>query len=150
MINCEENMENVQLTKFEPNDAAFIKDNLPLYFKDNSISNIIDIIKRWSQELGYCILYNNEKVGIISLSKKGDNYSLGTAIIDKYQNNGIASKAFQLICAEAKKQGITKIISSCKKSNIPSINFHKKVGFQLTIEETNAAGYQMLRWEINI
>ena len=147
---CEENMGNIQLIKFKPADATFIKNNLPFYFKDNSVSNIRSIINRLTNELGYFILYNKEKVGIISLSQKDEGYSWGIAVIDKYQNNGIASKAFQLICAEAKKQCITKIISSCKKSNTPSIKLHEKVGFKLVKEETNAAGNEMLRWEINI
>ena len=142
---------SVSLKKFEKEDAVFIRDNFPTYFKDNSIENIESVIEGWKTSLGFCIMYDNQKVGIISLGEKQDKVlSWGTAILEEYRGKGIGTKAFELILVEAKKQGYTKIISSCAKSNIVSRNLHRKVGFTLIKEEINPAGNEMCRWERNI
>jgi len=144
-------MNKVKLEKFNKDDAKFIRDNFPTYFMDNSIDNIERIIESWNQSLGFCITYENHKVGIIALTEKQDkSLSWGSAIIKEYQGKGIATKAFELIVVEAQRQGYTKIISSCAKSNIASRNLHKKVGFNLIKEEVNSAGNEMCRWEMNI
>jgi len=141
----------VKLEKFKKEDAKFIKDNFPSYFKDNSIDNIERIIENWNQCLSFCITYENKKVGIVSLTEKEDkNLSWGTSILKDYQGKGIATEAFNLILKKAKKQGYTRIISSCIKNNIASINLHKKVGFYLIKEEINSAGNKMCRWEMTI
>lgn len=144
-------MSKISLQKFKKEDAIFIKNNFPTYFKDNSIENIEKIIGFWKSSLGFCIMYDNQKVGIIALTERQDkSLSWGTAILQEYQGKGIATKAFELIIIEAQKQGYSKIVSSCAKSNIASQNLHKKVGFDLIKEETNPAGNEMCRWEKNI
>lgn len=142
---------SVSLRKFEKEDAVFIRLNFPTYFKDNSIENIESIIDEWKHTLGFCIMYDNQKVGIIALGEKQDRaLSWGTGILEEYRGKGIGTKAFELIVKEAQKQGYSKIISSCAKSNIASRNLHKKVGFTLIKEEINPAGNEMCRWERNI
>ena len=144
-------MSKVSLQKFKKNDATFIRDNFPTYFKDNSIENIEKIIDKWKASLGFCIMCDNEKVGIIALTERPDkSSSWGTSIIKDYQGKGIATKAFELIVIEAQKQGYSKIISSCAKSNIASQKLHIKVGFDLIKEEINQAGNEMCRWEMHI
>lgn len=144
-------MLNIKLEKLKKEDATFIIDNFPTYFKDNSIENIEKIVNSWKSSLGFCIMYNNQKVGIIALTERQDkSLSWGTAILQEYQGKGIATKAFELIIIEAQKQGYSKIVSSCAKSNIASQNLHKKVGFDLIKEEINQAGNEMCRWEKNI
>ncbi len=110
-----------------------------------------ELLKVGIKSLGFCITYENQKVGIIALTEKQDkSLSWGSAIIKEYQGKGIATKAFELIVGEAQRQGYTKIISSCAKNNIASRNLHKKVGFDLIKEEVNSAGNEMCRWEMNI
>jgi len=142
---------SVSLKKFEKKDAVFIRDNFPTYFKDNSIENIESSIDKWKHTLGFCIMYDNQKVGIIALGEKQEGVLCwGTAILEEFRGKGIATKAFELILVEAKKQGYSKIISSCAKSNIASRKLHQKVGFRLIKEEINPAGNEMCRWERNI
>lgn len=142
---------SVSLKKFEKEDAVFIRDNFPTYFKDNSIENIESIIDEWKHTLGFCIMYDKQKVGIIALSEKQAGVlSWGSGIVEEYRGKGIATKAFELILVEAKKQGYSKIVSSCAKTNIASRNLHKKVGFTLIKEEINPAGHEMCRWERDI
>lgn len=144
-------MIKVNLEKFKKEDAKFIRDNFPTYFLDNSISNIENVIEEWSNSLGFCIKFENKKVGIISLTEKENRtLSWGTAIIKEYQRKGIATKAFKLAVRKAKRKGYTKILSSCAKDNIASQNLHKKVGFTLIKEEVNSSGNEMCRWEMVI
>ncbi len=144
-------MIKVKLEKFKKEDSKFIIDNFPTYFMDNSIENIERIINDWNHSLGFCIIYENQRVGIVSLTEKQDkSLSYGTSILKEYQGKGIATEAFKLVLKEAQKQGYTKIISSCIKSNIASRNLHKKVGFDLIKEEINSAGNEMCRWSMNI
>ena len=144
-------MQKVGLEKFKKEDASFIKDNFPTYFRDNSIQNIENIIDEWKETLGFCIMYGSEKVGIIALTEKQDKQlSWGEAIKEDFRGKGIAKEAFKLIIKEAQKRGYSKIVSSCAKSNIASQKLHKKVGFDLVKEEVNLAGNEMCRWEMNI
>ena len=144
-------MQKVSLEKFKKEDASFIKDNFPTYFRDNSIQNIENIIDEWKETLGFCIMYGKEKVGIIALTEKQDKQlSWGESIKEDFRGKGIAKEAFKLIVKEAQKRGYLKIISSCAKSNVASHNLHKRVGFELVKEEINLAGNEMCRWEMNI
>ena len=144
-------MLNVSLIKLNREDVKFIKDHFSTFFKDNSIENIERIIDSWKQSLGFGVVCDNQKVGIIALSEKADqSLSWGVAILEDYQGKGIATKAFELVVNEAKQKGYSKIISSCAENNIASKNLHKKVGFSLIKEEINQAGNKMCRWEISI
>lgn len=144
-------MANVSLEKFKKEDAIFIRDNFPTYFRDNSIENIENVIEQWENSLGFCIMCDNKKVGIIALTERQDkSLSWGTSIIEDFRGKGIATKAFGLAVVEAKKKGYSTIISSCSKSNIASLHLHKKAGFDLIKEEINPAGNEMCRWEMNI
>ena len=142
-------MSNVRLEKFKKEDALFIqKFNCLL---DNGIQNIENLIRNWQTSLGFCIIYNNEKVGFISLSEKENRtLSWGIGIIEDMRGKGIGQEAFKLILSEAKKRGYKKIISSCAKENIASKRLHEKVGFKLIKEEINAVGHCMCRWEMDI
>ena len=144
-------MQQVRLEKFKKEDATFLQENFSYGFLDKSIENFENIIEGWKTSLGFCIVYNDEKVGFISLSEKQDKkLSWGTAIKEEYRGKGIAGEAFKLIVQEAKKRGYFTIISSCAKSNTASQALHKKVGFSLIKEEINQAGNELCRWEMNI
>lgn len=144
-------MQKVRLVKFKKEDATFLLENFSYGFLDKSIENFENLIEKWKTSLGFCIIYNDEKVGFISLGEKQDKkLSWGIAIKEEYRGKGIAGEAFNLIVQEAKKRGYSTIISSCAKSNTASKKLHKKVGFDLIKEETNLAGNEMCRWEMNI
>ena len=142
-------MLDVRLEKFKKEDAQFIQNFNCLL--DNSIQNIERLIHNWQTSLGFCIVYNSEKVGIISLSEK-ENRTLSweIGIIEDMRGKGIGKEAFKLILSEAKKRGYKKIVSSCAKENIASKRLHEKVGFQLIKEDVNAVGRCVCRWEMDI
>lgn len=145
-------MEKVGLAKFVKEDAKFIKENFPNYFRDNSIENIERIIVETKPDaLWFCITYDGEKVGIISLGEKQDKkLSWGIMIKEEYRGKGIAQTAFELIKTKAKERGYSTIISSCSTDNIASTRLHEKCGFDLIKTEINQAGNEMHRWEREI
>ena len=145
-------MKNVDLIRFKKEDAAFIQENFPTYYRDNSIENIERMIVETKPDaLWFCITYGGEKVGIISLGEKQDNkLSWGVMIKEEYRGKGIAQKAFDLIKNKAKTQGYSTIISSCSTDNIASTRLHEKCGFNLIKTEVNQAGNEMYRWEMQI
>lgn len=141
----------IDLIKFEKEDAEFIKENFPSYFKDNSIENIEKIIESWQSTLSFCITFNDKKVGIITLGEKQDKkLSLGMMIKDEFQGKGIAQFAFELIKSKARELGYSTIISSCSIDNIASIRLHQKCGFKLIKAEINTSGKEMYRWGMEI
>ena len=110
-------MQKVSLEKFKKEDAAFIKDNFPEYFRDNSILNIENIIDEWKEKLGFCIMYGSEKVGIIALTEKQDKQlSWGEAIKEEFRGKGIAKEAFKLIVKEAQKEDIQRLFLHVQKT----------------------------------
>ena len=144
-------MEKIELIKFTNEDACFIRENFPNYFRDNSIEHIEKIIEGWKEKLCFCILYENKKVGIMSLGEKDEGKLVwGVMIKEEYRNKGIAQNAFFLIKEKAKEKGYSTIISSCSKKNIASIRLHEKVGFVLKKTEINKIGNEMCRWEMKI
>jgi len=143
-------MKKVSLIKFKKEDAEYIQKNFPNYFKDNSIINIENVIEKWKNSLAFCIVYNNEKVGIISFGEKQDKkLSWGMEIKDGFRGLGIGSLAFKLALIEAKNKDYSTIISSCSKDNLISKKIHEKMGFNLIKQEINSAGNEMCRWEMN-
>ena len=145
-------MQEISLEKFTKEDAKFIHENFPTYYRDNSIVNIEKmILNAKPNALFFCIKYYSEKVGIISLSEKQDKkLSWGIMVKKDYQGKGIATKAFNLIKNLAKEQGYSIIISSCSVNNLASIKLHEKCGFKLLETEINQAGNEMNRWEQEI
>lgn len=138
----------VKLQKFTKEDAGFIIENFPGYFKTPTIEFVENQIEKWAKSLAFCIVYNDEKVGIITLSEKeGKKLSWGIIIKEEYRRRGIAKEAFEIISVVAKEKGYSMVISSCAKENVASANLHEKVGFSLVKEEINSAGREMLRWE---
>ena len=141
----------VELIKFEKQDALFLQEIFSYAFRDSSIENLEKIIEGWKNSFCYGIVYNDEKVGFITLGKKMEGkLGFGVAIKEDCRGKGIASKAFELAKEMAKKQGYEWIISSCSVDNIASKGLHEKLGFKLIKEEINQAGNKMLRWELEI
>lgn len=144
-------MNQVKLSKFEKCDAKFIQENFSFAFRDSSIENIENIINSWKRTLGFCILFEDIKVGFIVLTDKNDGkLSFGVSVKEDFRGKGIASKAFELIKNKAKSMNYSSIISSCDKQNKASVNLHKKLGFNLVKTETNQSGFEMHRWEMMI
>ena len=151
-LNVNDSAKKVHLIKFTKEDAKFIQENFPTYYRDNSIENIERVIAETKPDaLWFCITYNGKKVGIISLGKKEEGkLSWGVMIKEGYRGKGIAQEAFDLIKNKAKAQGYTTIISSCSTDNFASTRLHEKCGFNLIKTEVNQAGNEMHRWEIEI
>ncbi|MBQ8909274.1 MAG: GNAT family N-acetyltransferase [Clostridia bacterium] len=144
-------MEQVDIIKFKKEDATFIREHFSSYFSDDSIESIEKRIDYWQNTLGFCITYNGEKVGMISLSDKQDGrLCWGVMIIEKYRRKGIARKAFELIRGRAKERGYSIIASSCAAGNVASVHLHEKVGFKRVKKEINSVGNEMYRWEMEI
>ena len=144
-------MKNVELVKFEKEDAMFIQTNFPTWFFDNSIQNIESKIESWKDSLCFCIKYDNKKVGIITLGQREEKSLVwGVAVKEDYRGKGIAQKAFSLIKEKAKQKGFDRIISSCSSDNAASKRLHEQVGFTLVKTEVNQAGNKMHRWEMLI
>lgn len=143
--------EKIRLSKFEKDDAEFIQDNFSFAFRDCSITNLESIIEGWKNTLGFCIVYNNEKVGFIILSQKQEGkLGFGIAVRQEYRGLGIATKAFSLAKEKAKEKGYSVITSSCSADNYASKGLHEKLGFKIIKTETNSAGNEMYRWEMVI
>ncbi len=144
-------MNKVSLSKFQVEDAGFVKNNFASFFKNPTLDEVEKRIELWQDNLGFCINFGNNRVGLITLSEKQDKkLSFGIEILKEFRGKGIATHAFNLAAAEAKKRGYSTIISSCGKTNIASKNLHKKLGFALIKTEINAAGKEMCRWEKKI
>ena len=141
----------IELIKFKEDDMAFIQKYFSEWFLNPSEENILNSIKKWENELGFCILFNGEKVGITVLTQKPNKcLSWGIMIKDDFRKAGIASESFKLIINEAKKKGFNKVVSSCADDNFPSIKLHEKVGFICLGFEENKSGKKMYRWEYEI
>ena len=144
-------MDKIELIKFSEKDASFILKNFPTYFSNNNIENVKSILKKWENSLAFCILYNGQKVGIITLGEKQDrSLSWGVMVKEAFRRKGIAQNAFKLIKQKAIEKGFSTIISSCDLKNEASKNLHEKVGFRLVKIEENKNGKLMCRWEMKI
>ena len=144
-------MKNVSLIKFEKSDAKFVQENFLTYFKNFTTKNVENKIEKWRAGLGFCIVYDGQKVGLISLGEKQDrSLNFGIMILPDFRKKGIATAAFDLAKSIAKSKGYLTITSSCAKENLASENLHKKLGFDLEKEEKSPNGTDMLRWKMKI
>lgn len=99
--------------------------------------------KAWYQK--YCqnskdvvsvIFYNNEPVGVLSISIKKESIELGRVILGKkkYARKGIMGEALELILSEfAGKKIFLKVL----KNNVFAIAFYQKHKFRITREDKN-------------
>ena len=144
-------VEKVELKKFEKQDAVFLQENFSYAFRDSSLENLEGIIDGWKDSLCFAIVYDKKKVGFISLGQKPEGkLGFGIAIKEEYRGLGIATKAFSLAKDKAKEKGYRVITSSCSADNYASKGLHEKLGFKLIKKETNPAGNEMYRWELDI
>lgn len=66
--------------------------------------------------LGFCIVYDSQKVGLISLGKKQDKtLNFGIMILPNFRKKGIATSVFDLAKNVSKSKGYLIITSSCAK-----------------------------------
>ena len=144
-------MNKIELVKFTKEDVEFVSQYFSDWFGNVSLDRITSVVEKWKDSLGFCILCDGEKVGIISLSEKQDKtLSFGVMIKEDYRGKGIAKQAFELIRLMAAKAGYSMVVSSCAKANESSRRLHEKIGFKLTAIETNSAGQEMCRWQMEI
>lgn len=70
-------------------------------------------------------------------------------IADEWQNLGLATALFSHLLAEAKRDGISKIIANFDLQNHSVIHIGQKFGFKLSVKEPRT-DYSMLKAEINV
>lgn len=59
-------------------------------------------------------------------------YLVSIGILPEKQKRGIGSIAMTWIANHARKHGFSRIVSNARKSNLPSLRLHQKLGFEIT------------------
>ena len=94
------------------------------------------VIKNNKQVIAYLLgfLSQKEKVGYIHLA----------GVRQEYQNNGLGIKLYNHFTSFAKANSCTKLKAITTASNIPSINFHKKIGMTM-LGKMNKDGIKVIK-----
>ena len=121
---------------------------------EKDIDSIKKLIDEWKTKVyqshyfeQFVILCNNIPVGMVSLYEKSDDeVSVGIYIEQNNTHKGIGTKTYQLIEEEAKKKKYKYLSAGVLEDNIPSVNFHLKMGFNKESTHLNSKGKNQIRF----
>ena len=80
----------------------------------------------------------NEFIGYVNYhyNKNDDRYECGILIESKYRKKGYSKKALELLCDEARKNGIKELYDNFETDRENALELFKQVGFKVIEEKT--------------
>lgn len=154
----------IEIRNFNLNDVEYIYNNWAenpnwqgCNFKKD-YNSIKDLIKQWETKKynnvyfeQFLIVYQNKLVGMISLFEhSSEEVSVGVFVDLFFRNKGIATMAYKLIEDVAKNKNYNQLTASVLDNNVPSLNFHKKLGFKEVDRYYNKNGKLQIKFSKNL
>lgn len=106
-------------------------------FSYDGHKTFIEKLKKDSTKLYLAFFINNELVGSYDFIEIGIDSSAerGLFINPKYQGKGMAPVIERIMDIEAKKHNVRYLMAEVLKTNVRSINYHKKIGYSVQSED---------------
>lgn len=132
---------NVTIRTVESKDVEFLfrLSNEVIVRKNsfNSNSILYDEHKKWfadqlilNSNLFFIIQLNGKEIGDVRYEFKNNHYEIGISISEEYRGKGYAKEGLNLAIKRYFEENLLPIYAFIKKTNEPSINLFKKLGFQ--------------------
>lgn len=140
--------ERIAISEFIPDDAKDenVRNAFSQVFNlDGNISKVKEYIREYRKNaykfygFGVWLLENKESgefLGIAGIDRKENgNFELGYYIEEKYRRDSYGYEACKTIIEYVNEEfGLREVYATIEKSNIPSINLAKKLGFSKIVE----------------